>query len=1031
MEKTPDHTAVCFEETALSYRELNTRVNQLAHYLRKNGVAKESKVGLLVDRSLDMLIGILGIQKAGGAYLPMDPEYPRARLEYMLEDSESPVLVTQSAFLDSLSRLPDNTVALDRDADKIASESKENPEPLASAGNLSHLIYTSGSTGLPKGVMIEHRNVTAFLYWALNEFTYDEYEEMIASTSMCFDLSVFEFFLPLITGARVIILKSSLDLDDYLKTGSATMINTVPSALKHLVSVTKKRHRVKAINLAGEPLKLNLVKEAYDKLDVAVIRNLYGPTEDTTYSTGFRIPKEFTRQPLIGKPVDNTRVYILDESLKLVPIGVKGEIYLSGDQLARGYWKAPEKTSERFIPNPYSEGGAYPFVYKTGDLGSWQPDGNIVFHGRVDYQVKIRGNRIEMGEIEACLAGHPEVDDVVVIDRDDEEGNKFLVCYYVSGAEIPVSRLRGHITETLPDYMVPSRFMRLEVLPLTPNGKVDREKLPETDGIRPVMETEYVAPRDELEEILSGIWQEILGLDKVGIYDNFFELGGDSIISLQVVGRLKKKGYDIQPRDIFEHQTIFELIPFVEAYTVVQAEQGPVVGEAPLTPIQKWFFDLGVHNKNHFNQAVMIKSAVPIDEAALHQSVLALAGHHDVLRACFTDQGQVFNPPGQEIYFKAKAVEDESDLDREVVSLQSSFDIRKGPVFGVGLYRMGGEDYLLLAGHHLAVDGVSWRILFEDLLTAYGAAAGSNEIIFPEKTTSYKEWAGKLAPYSERSDVRAESAFWQDYLAGIEPHVPVDMEGGGMEGGGNDMGASDVVFAALDEKETRNLLRDAHRAYNTEVNDLLITALMRALQDWTGREQVVFDLEGHGREDVVEGVDVSRTVGWFTAIYPVVLGVDRASDLAHQIKYVKERLRSIPVKGFNYGMLRGVGAVNGLINTGLSFNYLGQLAQSASEGEGLFELAKANVPGTVDAGNKRANLIDVICVVTGTCLDINMVYSTRFHKRETIERLAGSFREELSRVVAHCLDPESFDITPSDFKLAELSQEDIDDLYDE
>jgi len=323
--------------------------------------------------------------------------------------------------------------------------------------------------------MIEHRNVTAFLYWALDEFTYDEYEEMIASTSMCFDLSVFEFFLPLVTGARVIILKSSLDLDEYLQTQTATMINTVPSALKHLVSVTKNRHRVKAINLAGEPLKLDLVQGAYEKLDVDMIRNLYGPTEDTTYSTGFKIPKDFHRQPLIGKPVDNTRAYILDDFLKVVPIGVKGEIYLSGDQLARGYWKAPEKTKERFIPNPYSEGEACPYLYKTGDLGSWLPDGNIAFHGRVDYQVKIRGNRIEMGEIEARLSAHQAVNDVVVIDRDDEDGNKFLVCYYVSGGDIPVPELRGHIQEALPDYMIPSRFMRLESLPLTPNGKVDRK----------------------------------------------------------------------------------------------------------------------------------------------------------------------------------------------------------------------------------------------------------------------------------------------------------------------------------------------------------------------------------------------------------------------------------------------------------------------------------------------------------------------------------------------------------------------------
>ncbi|MCP4682805.1 MAG: amino acid adenylation domain-containing protein, partial [Desulfobacterales bacterium] len=408
VEKTPERTAIFFEEKTISYKTLNEKANQLARFLRKKGVGNDDKVGLLVERSFDMIIGILGIHKAGGAYVPMDPEYPKARLEYTLDDSESPVLVTQSTLLEGLSKYPENVVLLDTHWDEIAKENQENLQLSANPENLSHLIYTSGSTGLPKGVMLEHGNVTAFLFWALDEFTYDEYEEMIASTSMCFDLSVFEFFLPLITGAKIVLLHSSLDIDGYLETHTATMINTVPSALKHLLSVMKNRHRIKAINLAGEPLKLDLVQHAYAHLDVDIIRNLYGPTEDTTYSTGYRIPRDIDRQPLIGKPIANTRAYILDNYLKPVPVGMLGEIYLAGTNLARGYWKAPEKTKERFIPNPYSQ-DAYPYLYKTGDLGKWQPDGNIEFHGRVDYQVKIRGNRIEMGEIETRLSEHENI----------------------------------------------------------------------------------------------------------------------------------------------------------------------------------------------------------------------------------------------------------------------------------------------------------------------------------------------------------------------------------------------------------------------------------------------------------------------------------------------------------------------------------------------------------------------------------------------------------------------------------------------
>jgi len=585
VEKTPERVAITFEEKSLTYRELNARANQLAHYLRKKGVARDSKVGILVDRSLDMVVGILGIHKAGGAYMPMDPEYPEARLLYMLKDSNSPVLVTKRIHADRLSNGSENRVLLDADWGEISLESEGNLDPFACSGDLSHLIYTSGSTGLPKGVMLEHKNVMAFLSWAFEEFSQDEYEEMIASTSICFDLSVFEFFLPLVTGARVIILRSPLDLDDYLNSNSATMINTVPSALKHLLSVAEKRHRVKAINLAGEPLMLELVQDAYRKLDVGVIRNLYGPTEDTTYSTGFRVPRDFDRQPLIGRPISNTAAYILDKGLKPVPIGVKGEIYLSGAGLARGYLNAPEKTAERFILNPYSGDGSS-YIYKTGDLGKWLPDGNIEFHGRADYQVKIRGNRIEMGEIEACLLGHEPIKDAVVIDRDDAEGNKHLVAYYVSDAVLSITGLRGHLKEELPDYMIPSRFIHLEALPLTPNGKVDRKALPEADGLRPEMGAAYIAPRSELERVLAKVWQDILSIDRVGIYDNFFELGGHSLLIMKALAKLKLT-YPITVQDFFDNQTIAELAERVSERleSPVEVAPAPMVEEETATQI--------------------------------------------------------------------------------------------------------------------------------------------------------------------------------------------------------------------------------------------------------------------------------------------------------------------------------------------------------------------------------------------------------------------------------------------------------------
>lgn len=1020
--KTPDNIAVSFEGDSINYKGLNERANRLAHYLRSKGVGPESKVGLMVSRSIDMLVAILGIHKAGGGYVPMDPEYPGARLEYMLEDSESPVLVTQSFLLDRITNRPGNIVLLDNDWAEIEKESPDNPEPVAGPKNLSHLIYTSGSTGVPKGVMIEHRNVTAFLYWCLDEFTFDEYEEMIYSTSMCFDLSIFEMLLPLTTGARVIVLKSSLDIDDYLSAGgTVTMVNTVPSALKHLVNIAGKRYRIKAICLAGEPLKLDLVKDAYARLDVDVIRNLYGPTEDTTYSTGFRVPKDFDRQPLIGKPLSNGQAYILDKNLKPVPIGVLGEIYLSGAGLARGYWNAPEKTAQRFLPNPFST-GEYPFIYKTGDLGRWLSDGNIEFHGRVDYQVKIRGNRIEMGEIEARLAEHEKISDIVVIDKDDREGNKFLVAYYVASEELSISELRAFLKEKLPDYMVPSRMIRLESLPLTPNGKVDRKALPEPEGMQPQVETEYVAPRDKLEQLIAQIWQEVLGVDRIGINDNFFELGGDSIISLQVVSRLKKDGYEIRPRDIFEHQSIAELVTVVKHAASAVADQGAVVGIAPLTPVQRWFFELPLVNRNHFNQALMFKSNIRLDDEKLKKALQAIIDNHDVLRARFMPDKQEFMPIGAEAKLTVKSVSDEN-MDNEIKALQSSLDIGKGPLIAAGLYHAPGCDYLLLAAHHLAIDGVSWRILLEDLFEGYAALSDGKAIKLPAKTTSFLEWSIKQGQYASGKDVQKESGFWEKSLADLKVDLPLDIDSGP-----NIMETADVVTIDIDEETTGYLLRDAHKAYGTEVNDLLITALMQIICKWTGSKSIAFTLEGHGREDVISDVDISRTVGWFTTMYPVVLNCPESNDLGDHVKYVKECLHTIPFRGFNFGVLKYLSGRDWPVNMGISFNYLGQLAASGLGG--VLDLARADVPFTVDGRNPRANLIDIICAVKGSQLSINMVFSTNKHNKETIMKLAEKYREELVKIISHCMKPESFDVTPSDFKLAKLDQEDLDNIYE-
>ncbi len=559
VERTPEAVAVVSEEQQLTYRELNTRANQLAHYLRKRGVGPDVLVGICVERSLEMVIGLLGILKAGGAYVPLDPAYPKERLVFMLEDTQAPAMLTQQQLVEKLPEHGAKVVCLDSDWEAIAGENDKNPSSGVMANNQAYVIYTSGSTGRPKGVAIEHRSAVALSYWASEVFSSEDLSGVLASTSLCFDLSVFELFVPLSQGGRVILAENALQLPTLSTADEVTLVNTVPSVIAELLKMNGVPPSVRTINLAGEPLKVSLVDQIYQQTTVQQVFDLYGPSEDTTYSTfALRRPGA---PATIGRPIANTGVYILDPHLQPVPIGVPGEIYIGGVSLARGYLNRPELTAKLFIPNPFNdEAGAR--LYKTGDLARYLPDGNIQFLGRIDHQVKIRGFRIELGEIEAVLGQHPAVQETVVVAREDIPGDKRLVAYLVikQGPVPTFNELRSFLKEKLPEYMVPSAFMFLDALPLTPNGKVDRRALPAPDRVRPELERAFVASRTPIEEMLAGIWVEVLGLEQVGIHDNFFELGGHSLLTVRLFTQIEKTfGKKLPLAALFQAPTIEQL----------------------------------------------------------------------------------------------------------------------------------------------------------------------------------------------------------------------------------------------------------------------------------------------------------------------------------------------------------------------------------------------------------------------------------------------------------------------------------------
>jgi amino acid adenylation domain-containing protein len=576
--RTPEATALIFGAERLTYRELNSRANRLAHYLQTFGVAPETLVGVCVERSIEMIVGVLGILKAGGAYVPLDPNYPKDRIRLMLEDSNASIVLAKEKTAADLNQHQSKIVCLDRDWNLIEAESEGNPSSAVAPENLAYVIYTSGSTGKPKGVAIEHRSTVAFLHWALSVFAPEQLKGVLASTSVCFDLSVYEMFAPLAAGGAIILVENVLHLPDAPAAGEVTLINSVPSAMTELLRIEGVPASAKTVNLAGEPLKPALVRAIYALGTVEKVFDLYGPTEDTTYST-YTLRDEGAAT--IGRPISNTQAYILDKFLQPVPAGIPGELYLAGDGLARGYLNCPEMTAEKFIKNPFSRNSAAR-MYKTGDLARFLPNGEIEYLGRIDNQVKVRGFRIELGEIEAALSSHAAVREAVVVAREDEPGEKRLVAYLAANRNQTVksNELREFLKRKLPDYMIPSAFVELEQMPLTPNGKIDKKNLPAPAANVFDAERVFVSHRDSLEERLVEIWETILQVQPVGVSDDFFELGGHSLQAVRMFAEIEKTfNKNIPLATLFQAGTI-------EKLAAILRQDGWDAPESSLVPIQ-------------------------------------------------------------------------------------------------------------------------------------------------------------------------------------------------------------------------------------------------------------------------------------------------------------------------------------------------------------------------------------------------------------------------------------------------------------
>ncbi|EPL03311.1 non-ribosomal peptide synthetase [Pseudomonas sp. CF161] len=1052
-ERTPQAIAVSLGQQQLTYAQLNSRANQLAHALIEHQVGPDVMVGLAVERSLEMIIGLLAILKAGGAYVPLDPAYPQERLAYMMQDSGLALLLTQAEVRDRLP-IPAQVRTLLIDAHEPDRFSSANPQVALDPANLAYVIYTSGSTGNPKGALLAHHNVLRLFKATEGWFQFGPQDVWSLFHSYAFDFSVWEIFGALLYGGRLAIVpqevsRSPEDFFTLLCDEGVTVLNQTPSAFKQLLQVAC------APEQAGASLALRYVVFGGEALDVQSLRpwfqrfgdqqpqliNMYGITETTVHVTYRPITLADLQQEAcspIGVPIPDLSWYLLDAHLNPVPKGCIGELYIGRAGLARGYLKRADLSATRFIPDPFGAPGER--LYRTGDLARYRADGVIEYAGRIDHQVKIRGFRIELGEIEARLLHLPQIREAVVLAQAGPNGQQ-LVAYVVpnnapDGAEASGAlrdEIKARLKEELPDYMVPAHLLFIPQLPLTANGKLDRKALPQPDASQ--LQRAYVAPQSELEQRLAALWQSVLKLPQVGLNDNFFELGGDSIISIQLVSRARQAGIRFSPKDLFQHQTVRSLANVAQTtQDSEQIDQGAVTGTTPLLAIQQMFFETPIPQRQHWNQSVMLKPAKPLDGELLEQTLQHLTRHHDALRLCFSeDHGQwhatfLAPQPSTRLLWQA-SVANSDELEHWAEKAQASLDLHAGPLLrGLLATLQDGSQRLLLVVHHLAVDGVSWRILFEDLQHAYTQLLNGQAVALQDKTSAVKDWAEQLQRHARSEALQQELAYWQEQLQDVPATLPCDRPDGGLQ---NRHGRS--LETRLDPHLTRQLLQDAPAAYRTQINDLLLTALARVLQRWTGYSSNLIQLEGHGREELFDHLDLTRTVGWFTSVFPVKLSL--AADLGDSIKQIKEQLRAIPNKGIGFGALRYLGdpqtrdTLSRLPEPRITFNYLGQFDGSFDREQGaLFAPAEESTGANQSPQAPLGNWLSLNGQVYGGELKIGWGYSSDMFDDATIQRLADDFARELALVIEHCCDPRHQGLTPADFPVARVTQQQLDRL---
>ncbi|MDI6563111.1 MULTISPECIES: plipastatin non-ribosomal peptide synthetase PpsC [Bacillus] len=1034
VEQTPNAVAIVSDTQVFTYEDMNSWANQIASVLQIKGVGPDSVVALLTGRTPELIAGMLGILKAGGAYLPIASDLPVERIAYMLSDSGAALLLQSEKTEKQLLDIECEQIIIE----DIQKQGKtKNVDSSAGPHSLAYIIYTSGSTGKPKGVMIEQRSVIRLVKNS-NYITFTPEDRLLMTSSIGFDVGSFEIFGPLLNGAALHLSDQQTFLDShqlkrYIEHQGITTIWLTSSLFNHLTEQNEQTFsQLKHLIIGGEALSPSHVNRIRNVCPEVSIWNGYGPTENTTFSTCLHIQKTYELSIPIGRPVGNSTAYILNQWGVLQPVGAVGELCVGGDGVARGYLGRPDLTKEKFVKNSFVPGDR---LYRTGDLARWLPDGTIEYVGRIDDQVKVRGYRVELGEIETALRQIDGVKEAAVLARTAQTGSKELFGYISVKAGTNAEQVRSLLARSLPNYMIPAYIIEMETLPLTSNGKLNRKALPEPNF---TSKQTYAPPRNDLEDQLALIWQEVLGIQRIGIEDSFFELGGDSIKALQVSARLGRYGLSLQVSDLFRHPKIKDLSPLIRKSERI-IEQGPIQGDVPWTPVQQWFFSQDIEERHHFNQSVMLFHSGRLSENALRPALKKLAEHHDALRMVYRNDDRRWIQINQGIHesqLYSLRISDlsqsesgwETKIKQEVADLQQSINLQEGPLLHAALFKTLTGDYLFLAIHHLVVDGVSWRILLEDLSAGYQQAAAGQTIQLPPKTDSYQEYARRIQEYAQSSKLIREEAYWRSVEEQQAAELPYEIP----HHVNIDFSKRDSLSFSLTEADTAVLLQNVNHAYGTDTQDILLTAASLAICEWTGGSKLRIAMEGHGREHILPELDISRTVGWFTSMYPALISFENHRDeLGTSVKTVKDTLGRIPNKGVGYGMLKYLThpenkSITFSKTPEISFNYLGQF--NDIERQDTFRPSSLGSGKDITHTWKREQIIEMSAMAADKKLHFNLSYPpARFH-RNTMEQLINRIEHFLLDIMKHCAGQQKAEKTLSDFSSQSLTAEDLDSI---